>query len=125
MEIRFTEQEAQGIFLDALCNGLDSIAYYGLLLELDDENYAQAKKNCEVGSSYEDVLLQILLDGNSLTIIDEEDEDNVNIITIQDVYDRISSTPFDHLSDMINGNDDATTADVILQTIFFNEIIYG
>ena len=124
MEIRFTKEEAQGIFLDALCNGLGYISGYGLDLDYKKEDYKSAKANCK-GSSYEDVLLQILLDGNSLTIIDEEDEDNINTITIQDVYDRISSVPFDHLSDMINGNDDATTADVILQTIFFNEIIYG
>lgn len=124
MEIKFTKEEAQGIFLDALCNGISYISGYGLDLDYKKEDYKQAKANCK-GSSYEDVLLQILLDGNSLTIIDEEDEDNINTITIQDVYDRISSVPFDHLSDMINGNDDATTADVILQTIFFNEIIYG
>lgn len=124
MEIKFTKEEAQGIFLDALCNGISYISGYGLDLDYKKEDYKQAKANCK-GSSYEDVLLQILLDGNSLTIIDEEDEDNVNTITIQDVYDRISSVPIDHLSDMINGNDDATTADVILQTIFFNEIIYG
>jgi len=122
MEIKFTEQEAQGIFLDALCNGLSYLSGYGLDIIYEPEDYKKAKRK---GSCYEDVLLQILLDGNSLTIIDEEDEDNVNIVTIQDVYDRISSTPFDHLSDMINGNDDATTADAILQTIFFNEIIYG
>ena len=124
MEIKFTKEEAQGIFLDALCNGISYISGYGLDLDYKKEDYKQAKANCK-GSSYEDVLLQILLDGNSLTIIDEEDEDNINTITIQDVYDRISSVPFDHLSDMINGNDDSTTADVILQTIFFNEIIYG
>ena len=124
MEIRFTEQEAQGIFLDALSNGLGYIGGYGLDLDYKKEDYKKAKDKL-TSPCYEDVLLQILLDGNSLTIVDEEDEDNINTITIQDVYDRISSTPFDHLSDMINGNDDATTADVILQTIFFNEIIYG
>jgi hypothetical protein len=124
MEIRFTEKEAQGIFLDALCNGLGYISGYGLDIIYEPEDYKKAKAKL-VSPCYEDVILQILLDGNSLTLIDEEDEDNVNIITIQDVYDRMSSVPFDHLSDMINGNDDATTADVILQTIFFNEIIYG
>ena len=124
MEIKFTEQEAQGIFLDALSNGLGYIGGYGLDLDYKKEDYKKAKDKL-TSPCYEDVLLQILLDGNSLTIVDEEDEDNINTITIQDVYDRISSTPFDHLSDMINGNDDATTADVILQTIFFNEIIYG
>jgi len=124
MEIRFTEQEAQGIFLDALSNGLGYIGGYGLDLDYKKEDYKKAKDKL-TSPCYEDVLLQILLNGNSLTIVDEEDEDNINTITIQDVYDRISSTPLDHLSDMINGDDDATTADVILQTIFFNEIIYG
>ena len=124
MEIRFTEQETQGIFLDALYNGLGSLADYGLILELDDKNYAQAKKNCDVGSSYEDVLLQILKDGNTLTLIDEEDEDDVNTIDSQVLYDRLPSVPLNYLVDVINGHDDASTADAILQTVFFNEIIY-
>lgn len=124
MEIRFTEQEAQGIFLDALCNGLSELSHYGLVLDIDEDHYSDARAKCK-GPSYEDVLLQILLDGNSLTLIDEEDEDNINTITIDDVHTRVALAPFNHLVDMIDGHDDATTAEVILQQVFFNEIIYG
>lgn len=34
-------------------------------------------------------------------------------------------TPIDHLMDAINQEDDAITADVILQTVFYEDIIFG
>jgi hypothetical protein len=121
MEIRFTEQESQDIFLNALCNGLTELCYYDLELDFEEDHYEQAKAYSK-GRSFEDVLLQILLDGNTLSLIDDED---THTITIDDVHTRVALAPFNHLVDMIDGHDDATTADVILQQVFFNEIIYG
>jgi hypothetical protein len=58
--------------------------------------------------------------------IDEEDEDNsYPPITLTEVHERVSKTPLDHLLDMIKEDDDACTADVILQTVFFNDVVYG
>jgi imidazole glycerol phosphate synthase subunit HisF len=47
------------------------------------------------------------------------------IRTINDVYKRVQNTPLDHLLNMINEEDDAETADVILQTVFYNEVVFG
>jgi hypothetical protein len=47
------------------------------------------------------------------------------VITINDVYERVQNTPLDHLLNMINEEDDADTADVILQTVFYNEVVFG
>lgn len=121
MEIKFTEQESQDIFLNALCNGLTELGYYDLKIDFDEDHYKQAKTYSK-GKSFEDVLLQILLDGNTITVIDDDD---LHTITIDDVHTRVALAPFNHLVDMINGHDDATTADVILQQVFFNEIIFG
>jgi type IV secretory pathway VirD2 relaxase len=71
--------------------------------------------------------MRILRDGKELMVVDGEDEDseyNVSI-NLSMVHERMSSVPISHLMDMINENDDADTADVILQTVFFNEIIFG
>ena len=46
-------------------------------------------------------------------------------ITINDVYERVQNTPFGHLLNMIEEDDDAETADVILQTVFYNEVVFG
>jgi len=75
---------------------------------------------------YEDVLMQMLKNGYKLTMVDVENEgDLTTSITLQDVHDKVQNTQLNHLHDMINGNDDAITADVILQTVFFDEIVFG
>jgi hypothetical protein len=75
---------------------------------------------------FEDVLMEMLRMGKTLTMVDEEGEgDNNSTITLKDVHERVSNTPVRHLMDMINEDDDADTADVIIQTVFFNEIIFG
>ncbi len=46
-------------------------------------------------------------------------------ITLEDMYANIEFTPFDHLNDMLQEQDDAITGDVILQSVFFKDIIFG
>lgn len=126
MEIKLTNEESEEYFLNALCNGLGYIGGYGLSLDYNDDEYKKAKAKLS-SPSYEDVFMQMLRDGNTFNVIDGEDEDseyNVSF-TLADVHERMSSVPTSHLLDMINENDDAETADVILQTVFFNEVIFG
>lgn len=123
MKITFTNQEAQQYFLSAMCNGLGYICDYDLDIRYNKADYAAAKEKLQ-SPCWEDVLLQILLDGKSLGLYDGND-DNTYYITIQDVYNRLPETPIRHLMDMVNEQDDAVTADVILQTVFLNEVIYG
>lgn len=124
MKIIFEKHEAEGIFLDALCNGLDYISSYGLELHYLKTNYNQAKDSLKNAGCHEDILLQILKDGHKLKLVDNESEDEW-IISIEDVHERISNVPFDDLIAILNGNDDASTADVVLQTIFLNEVVFG
>ena len=123
MKITFTHEEAQQHFLSAMCNGLGYITDYDLDIRYKKEDYSNAKEKLE-SPCWEDVLLQILIDGNSLSLYDGND-DVTHTITIQDVYNRLPETPMRHLMDMVNQQDDAVTADVILQTIFLGEVIYG
>jgi hypothetical protein len=131
MTIQLTQQESEQHFHNALCNGLGEIGYYGLDLDYDDQKYQDAKIALQTQSPtsvicYEDVLMEILKSGGTLTLLDNEDDDNeVASITISDVHERVSQTPIKHLTDAIMENDDATTADVIIQTVFLNEIVYG
>lgn len=132
MEIKLSKAESEEYFYNALCNALGSgyMRGYGLVLEVDQTEYSAAKnalKLFEPTSTpcYEDILMQVLREGGTLTFIDEEDEDSVYPITLAEVHERVSKTPLDHLLDMIKENDDACTADVILQTVFFNDVIFG
>lgn len=132
MEIKLTPAESESIFHTALCNGLGYMSGYGLSLEFSKESYQNAKHNLQEKSGkdqvicYEDVLLQILRDGGVLTMRDlEGDGDNDSEIRIQDIHDRVQKTEARFLIDMIEEQDDAETADVVLQTVFFGELIFG
>jgi hypothetical protein len=129
MKIILEKQEAEEIFFNAMCNGLGYVTGYDLELDFNDEEYkAAATKLKESGTSpcFEDVLMQMLRDGNSITLVDIGCEgEYTRSIRLSDVHERVALTPTSHLMDMINENDDACTADVVLQTVFFEDIIFG
>ena len=130
MQITLTPQESEQHFFDALCNavGTGYMDGYGLELEAGHEAYKAAKQKLlsQGGDSpcYEDILMQILRDGGSLTFKDTECDDEYTV-TLKDVHDRVAKTPIKHLLDAVNEDGDVVTADAILQTVFFEEIIFG
>jgi hypothetical protein len=139
MKIELTNQESETYFHNALCNGLIYISDYGLELSYDETDYTAAKERLNLtvvrpegefiyittGVCYEDVLMEILKGGGKLKLVDNEGGEDDAVITLQDVHERVSKTQMNHLMNMINEEDDAVTADVILQTVFLNDIVYG
>ena len=125
MQIQLTPQESETMFHNALCNGLGYMSGYGLEFEYSEEQYRAAKTKLQ-SPCFEDVLMQILRDGGSLTFVDVEcDGEYTRSVSLADVHERVQKTPLRFLIDMINEQDDAETADVMLQTVFFEEIIFG
>ena len=49
----------------------------------------------------------------------------MNVDTIQAGVQWMAKNQPKHFSDMLTGNDDATTSDILLQSILFQEIIFG
>jgi len=125
MKVTLTKKESEELFYIALCNGLGYIGGYGLELDYSNSDYKKAKSKIE-SRCYEDVLMQILRDGGELKLADHECDGEYNkSITLKDVHNKVQETPLEHLIDAINENDDACTADVILQTVFYGEVIFG
>ena len=126
MKISLTPLESETYFHNALCNGLNYVCNgYGLNIDFEKSEYLASKSKL-TSPCYEDVLLQILKDGGKLTLLDlEGDGDQTSSITISEVHERVQNVDPRHLLDMIEENDDAETADVIIQTVFFNEVIFG
>ncbi len=127
MTILLTNQEKEEIFLNALCNaeGTNYMAGYGLEMGYEDSDYQAAKSKLN-NPCYEDVLLQILKDGGSITYIDiDGDGEYTSSITLNEVYERFSHIPKSAILEVMEENDDASTADTILQSIFFKEVIFG
>jgi hypothetical protein len=130
MKIILEKQEAESMFYNSLCNGLNELSYYGLQLSFFDADYTKAAKKLKETATdtvcYEDVLMQILRDGKKLSVIDNENGGDYSVsIDLNDVHERVALTPIRHLMDAINENDDAITADCILQSVFFKEVVFG
>jgi len=129
MKIQLSTAEAENFFYNSLCNSLGEMFSHGLSLDYDENHYFAARKKLQekkLITYFEDVLMQILRDGNSLTLVDYECEgEYTKSITLKDVHEQVANTPISHLMDAINETDDATTGDVIIQQVFFNEIIFG
>lgn len=127
MKITLTHQESESIFFDALCNavGTGYMEGYGLSVKYLDEHYDEAKGKLS-RPCYEDVLMQILRDGNSIMFIDHEcDGEYDAVITLDMVHNRSNDADADTLLAMMNGEGDADTASNLLQYIAYNEVIFG
>jgi hypothetical protein len=97
MKIVLTNQEAETMFHNALCNGLDYISGYGLELKAKDDEYEAAKQRLKEQTPnntvcYEDILLEVLKGGGSLEMIDYEMDSYNAVIRIEDVYNRLPET---------------------------------
>lgn len=125
MKIVLTNKESEKLFLDAICNALGYIeSGYDLELTFDDAAYEQAKVG---GGCYEDILLRILKNGGSLTLVDHgyDGGEYTRTITIKDVHEKVAQTPLRHLMDAIEERGDVVTSDVIIQSVFYGEVIFG
>ena len=72
------------------------------------------------------MLLQILKNGGFISLIDiEGDGENSSTITLADVHSKVQQAHTEALLEMINETDDADTSDIIIQQVFYNEIIFG
>ena len=133
MKIVLTKEESEKHFHNALCNG-SNMRYYGVVLDYADKDYSAAKKSLVAKQKkgelkdvicQEDVWMEILRIGGKLTLIDEENCVGNKSVTLKDVHSRVAKTPLSHLLDAVNENDDADTADAIIQTVFYKEVIFG
>ena len=125
MKIILTPEESEEYFYNALCNGLDYFQGYGFDLDYDADQYYKAREKLK-SPCFEDVLMQLLRDGGQLIFKDVENEgDMTRIVTLKDIHERVQNAPIKTLIEMADQEDDADTADIILQTVLFNEILLG
>ena len=125
MKIILTPEESEEYFYNALCNGLDYFHGYGFDLDYDADQYYEAREKLK-SPCFEDVLMQLLRDGGQLIFKDVENEgDMTRIVTLKDIHERVQNAPIKTLTEMADQEDDAITADIILQTVLFNEILLG
>jgi hypothetical protein len=132
MKINFTNEEALEIFHNSLCNayGTGYMQGYGIEINFDEADYKEAKKSLILkkpnqSPCYEDVLVEILRIGKTLTMVDNESGEDDSVITEEDVVSRMAQVPLHNLLNILKENDDAIDADCVIQTIFYKDIIFG
>jgi hypothetical protein len=132
MEVKLTPQESEEHFFNALCNGASYIESYGISIEPKEKDYLAAKQSLKDKKGqvhtmlcYEDVWMEILRMGRPLIMVDNEGGQEPKEVYLEDVHERVAKTEPRHLLNAINEEDDAETADVILQTVFYQEVIFG
>jgi hypothetical protein len=126
-QIIFTAEESEQVFLDAMCNVLGTNYWEGYAIRVitDGEQYKQAERDLS-NPAWEDILMQILKNDGHLEVRDDDGYGEViATIKLKDVHEKVSRAPQWALLEVLEENDDANTADVILQTVFFGEVIYG
>lgn len=119
------------------CSGFSYFSSYGLFIDIKDTFYADAKrallssgKYSTDSLCYEDVLAEIIAMGNHIDILDTEADEEptpaligvLSMATIEKNWDALRQSD---LLALYEEADDANTADCILQTLCFGEIIYG
>ena len=126
MKIKLESSEVELFIHNALCNGLSYISSYGLSVQMLKEEYNLAKKSVRLSTiCYEDVLMAHLKGGNTLNFFDSEQEEIVGFYLLTAHKNLEKPSCVSAVLDMINEDDDAVTADVILQHCLYGEVIFG
>jgi hypothetical protein len=131
MKIVLTPQESEEIFHASLCNAESTgyMAGYGLQLRWHEKSYKEAKERLKErgeDACQEDILLEILRGGGHLTYFDTEGGGGEPWpINLQDVHEKVSNAPIGTILRFAEEQDDAEDADVILQTVFMGEVVFG
>lgn len=131
MKIVLTLQESEEIFHASLCNAESTgyMAGYGLQLRWHEKSYKEAKERLKErgeDACQEDILLEILRGGGHLTYFDTEGGGGEPWpINLQDVHEKVSNAPIGTILRFAEEQDDAEDADVILQTVFMDGVIFG
>ncbi len=128
MKIQLTKQEAEKYFHNALCNGLSYFESYDIELKYDEKEYEKAQETAKAEDEgevcYEDILMQMLRNGNTL-LAEDSNADETYTLTLESMYFQMNEVPVNTLLEMINERDDADTSDIILQVCFIGEHTYG
>ena len=139
MQITATTEEKLKVVYNCLCSGLPYFVDYGFTLDYNGHEYNKAKKSLEAQKAagtfdnglssicVEDVQTEMLRMGFTLNFKGGEGNKAshvtpLNLEVIERNWGKVNPR---HLADMKNENDDADTADFIMQGLLFGDIVYG
>lgn len=128
MDFKLNQAEAEEVFFNCLCD--NDLYIHDLEIVSNSKAYNDArdnwiKLNDRQFPTIEDVWMQILRDGGKLGLKDWSRSEQLAVVTLEELQERMSKAPSKNLINVLEGNYDVTDTDVILQTIFYGEVIFG
>lgn len=135
MKVKFEVLELEKDELVSILSGFMSYSNYWCgEVTWKDEEYAEAKareiallENCidEDVVSVEDIMANMLLNGKSLIIKDEEGEFEDAELTLENLRNGLNLSIENDLISLDIDDWDAADCDIIIQNAIFNEVVYG
>jgi hypothetical protein len=128
MEIKLNQAETEEVFFNCLCN--NDLYIYDLEIVTNTKSYNDArdnwiKLNDRQFPCIEDVWMQILKDGGKIGLKDWSGCEPLAKVTLEELQERMSKAPSKNLINVLEGSYDVNDTDVILQTIFYGDVIFG
>jgi len=127
MEIKFNENDLVDIIYSALCESLDWLHDDGYRIGYDDEAYSKAVDNLKDtydstisqldAPCYEDIVIQILLNGDKIKIIDIFEGKN-DEFSLEDLMHNIALVPSDIMLTYVRQKNNIADSYELIQTIF-------
>lgn len=138
MKVEFEQEDVKTILYDSFCNGgLSELRYASVSIDWNTKknkaNYLSAKKRLEKNKKdticYEDVMIEILMAGDSISFTDYEGEQDF-ILTMQSVMNIFNSLGSEDKADLMTILTDECSCDAYnygngLQLALFGEVVYG
>lgn len=132
--IEAKEEDRLKILHSALCNGWNEMLHFGLECDYDGDDYAAARDTLIAAGNtaeelcFEDILIQLVRNGKTITVSDIELGDEpevVGYLSLANLNANWDKAPARILLAYINGEDDAWTAVDFMQVISMGEITRG
>lgn len=121
MKLILEDKEKETIFLTALETLFGDFNFGKFDYNGIEYQKSKAKLN---NPSYEEILMQLLKDGNAIIYKDDEDDSLNTIITLQSIYDAFEKIPISIIITLDEEFYDYNDAHSFMQYILFGEIIY-
>lgn len=126
MKIILEKEEAQELFYNAMCDGINILSKYGHQIQWNDEDYSEIRRQlladdpkCDI--CFEDILMEMINEGKSILI--GKGNELLNI-TLDLIYNNSNKIPYTTLINLIRGDYDSNDIDVYFQHILYGKMIY-
>lgn len=127
-DFQWPDSHSESMIYMGLVHDFGQMGLCGIELRYKKEDYAASKADLlakGMNVCLEDILFNIVKMGNLWEIYDEENEETLEMLSLEQMKQNIRKMPAKWWMQFVEGRDDSETANVALQCAFFGDIVYG